>query len=67
VTPTTLSELHGTRAVGTARFEVLVSPPSLGLAAQAVDYRNHLSSPPSGTGAEVDALVDMLSATAFST
>jgi hypothetical protein len=64
--PTTLGGLHGNRAVGTARFEMLVSPPSLVLAAQAVGYRSLLSSTPSGTGAEVDALVDRSSATAIS-
>jgi hypothetical protein len=40
--------------------------PSLGLAAQAVGYRSLLSSTPTGTGAEVEALVDRSSATAFS-
>jgi hypothetical protein len=65
--PTTLGGLHGSRTTGTASFEVLVSPPSLGLAAQAVGYRNLLFSTPSGTGAEVEALADRSSATAFST
>jgi hypothetical protein len=63
VTPMTLGGLHGTR---TASFEVLVSPPSLGLAAQAVGCHSRLSSTPSRTGAEVEALVDRLSAIAFS-
>jgi hypothetical protein len=66
VTPRTLGGLHGRRTVGTAIFEVLVSPPSLGLAAQAVGYRSLLSSTPSRTGAEVEALADKSSATAFS-
>jgi hypothetical protein len=63
VIPTTLGGLHGTR---TASFEVLVSPPSLGLATQAVGYRNRLSGTTSGTGAEVEALFDMSSIIAFS-
>jgi hypothetical protein len=66
VTPTTLGGLHGNRAAGTASFEVLVSPSSLGMAAQAVGCCSLLSSTPSKTGAEVDALVDRSSATAFS-
>jgi hypothetical protein len=66
VTPTTLGGLHGSRTAGTASFEVLVSLPSLGLAAQAVDCRSLLSSTPSETGAEVEALADRSSATAFS-
>jgi hypothetical protein len=64
--PTILGGLHGTRTVGTAGFKLLVSPPSFGLAAQAVGCHNHLSSTPSGIGAEVQALVDRLSAIAFS-
>jgi hypothetical protein len=66
VTPMTLGGPHGSRTTGTASFEVLVSPPSLGSAAQAVGYRSLLSSTPFGTGAEVEALVDRSSATAFS-
>jgi hypothetical protein len=62
VTPMTLGGLHGTRTIRTANFEMLVSPPSLGLAAQAIGCRSLLSSTPSGTGAEVKALVDRLSA-----
>jgi hypothetical protein len=61
--PTILGRLHGTRITS---FEVLVSPPSLGLAAQAVGYRSRLSSTPFRTGAEVEALVDRSSAIAFS-
>jgi hypothetical protein len=49
-----------------ASFEVLVSPPSLGLAAQAVGCCSRLSSTPSGTRAEVEALADRSSATIFS-
>jgi hypothetical protein len=64
--PRTLGGLHGSRTTGTASFEVLVSPSSLGLAAQAISCRNHLSSAPSRTGAKVDALADRSSATAFS-
>jgi hypothetical protein len=64
--PTTLGGLHGTRIARTTNFEVLVSPPSLGLTAQAVGYRSHLSSTPPGTGAKVEALVDKSSAIAFS-
>jgi hypothetical protein len=64
--PTSLGGLHGTKTVGTASFEVLVSPPSLGLATHAVGCRNRLSSTPSGTGAEVEAWVHRLSAIAFS-
>jgi hypothetical protein len=64
--PRTLGGLHGSRTVGTASFEVLVSPPSLGLATQAVGCHSRLSSTPSGTGAEVEALADRSSATAFS-
>jgi hypothetical protein len=63
----TLGGLHGSRTAGTASFEVLVSPHSLWLAAQAVGYRSLLSTTPSGTGAEVEALADRSSATAFST
>jgi hypothetical protein len=63
VTPRTLGELHGSR---TASFEVLVSPLSLGLAAQAIGCHSLLSSTPSETGAEVEALADRSSATAFS-
>jgi hypothetical protein len=66
VASTILGGLYGTRTAGTANFEVLVSPPSLGLAAQAVGCRSHLSSTPSGTGAEVEALVDRSSAITFS-
>jgi hypothetical protein len=66
MTPTTLGGLHGTRATGTTSFEVLVSSPSLGLVAQAIGYRGLLSSTPFGTGAEVVALVDRSSSTAFS-
>jgi hypothetical protein len=66
VTPTTLGGLYGSRTAGTASFEVLVAPPSLGLAAQVVGYHSLLSSTPSGTGAKVEVLVDRSSATAFS-
>jgi hypothetical protein len=65
VTPRTLGGLHGSRTAGTASFEVLVSPLSLGLATQAVGCRSLLSSTPFGTGAEVEALADWSSATAF--
>jgi hypothetical protein len=65
VTPRTLGGLHGSRTAGTASFEVLVSPPSLGLAAQAVGCRSLLSSTPSRTGAEVGPLADRSSTTAF--
>jgi hypothetical protein len=65
VTPVTLDGLHGTRTTQTASFGVLVSPPSLGLAAQAVGCRNRLSNTASGTGAEVEALVDRSSAITF--
>jgi hypothetical protein len=64
VTPMILDGLHGTR---TASFEVLVSPPSLRSAARVVGCHSHLSNTPSGTGAEVEALVDRSSVTAFST
>jgi hypothetical protein len=64
--PRTLGGLHGSRTAGTTSLEVLVSPPSLGLAAQDVRCRSHLSSTPSGTGAEVEALADKSSTTAFS-
>jgi hypothetical protein len=64
--PRSLGGLHGSRISGTTNFEVLVSPPSLGLAAQAIGCRCHLSSTPSETGAEVEALADRSSATAFS-
>jgi hypothetical protein len=37
--PTTPSGFHGTRTVGITSFEMLFSPPSLGLAAQDVGYR----------------------------
>jgi hypothetical protein len=62
----TLGGLHGTRTVRTASFQVLVSPPLLGLATQDVGYHSHLSSTPSGIGAEVEALIDRSSAIAFS-
>jgi hypothetical protein len=64
--PTTLGGLHGSRTAETASFEVLVSPPSLRLAAHVVGYHSLLSSTQSGTGAEVEALADRSSATAFS-
>jgi hypothetical protein len=64
--PRTLGGLNGTRTVGTASFEVPVSPPSLGLVAQAIGCHSHLSSTPFGTGAEVEALADKSSATTFS-
>jgi hypothetical protein len=64
--PTTLGGLHSTRITGTACFKVLVWPTSLGLAAQVVGYRNHLSCTPSGTEAKVEALVDKTSAITFS-
>jgi hypothetical protein len=64
--PRTLGGLHGSRTVGTTSFKVLVSPPLLGLAAQAVSCRSRHSSTPSGTGAEVEAIADRSSATAFS-
>jgi hypothetical protein len=67
MTPTTLGGLHGTRATGTANFKVLISPPSLGLAAQAVGCHSHLSITPSRTGAKVEAMVDRSLANAFST
>jgi hypothetical protein len=63
----TLDGLHVARTAGTASFMVLVSPPSLGLAVPAIGCRSHLSNTPSGTGAEVEALVDRLFAIAFST
>jgi hypothetical protein len=66
MTPRTLGRLHGSRTTGTASFEVLVKPPSLGLVAQAVGCRNLLSSNPSGIGAKVEALADRSSATLFS-
>jgi hypothetical protein len=64
--PTTLGGLHGSSTVGITGFEVLVLPPSLGLATQAVGYRSLLSSTPSRIGAKVEALADRSSATAFS-
>jgi hypothetical protein len=64
--PMTLGRLHGTRVIRTTSFEVLVSLPSLGLAARAIGCRSHLSSTASGTGAGVEALVDRSSAIAFS-
>jgi hypothetical protein len=67
MTPTTLGGLHVSRTAGTTSFKVLVSPPPLGLVAQAVGCRSLLSSTPSGIGAEVEALADRSSATAFST
>jgi hypothetical protein len=66
MTPRTLGRLHGSRTAGTASFEVLISSPSLGLAAQAVGCRSLLSSTPSGTGTKVQALAVRSSATAFS-
>jgi hypothetical protein len=67
MTPTILGGLHGSRTAGTATFEVLASPPSLGLATQAVGYHSLLSSTLSGTGAELEALANRSSAIAFST
>jgi hypothetical protein len=64
--PMILGGLHGSRTARTASFEVLVSPPLLGLAAQAVSSHNRLSSTPSRTGAAVEALVDRSSTIAFS-
>jgi hypothetical protein len=66
VTPRTLGGFHGSKIAGTASFEVLVSPPSLGLAAQAVGYHSLLSSTPYKTGAKVEALADRSSVIAFS-
>jgi hypothetical protein len=43
---------------GTASFEVLVSSPSPGSAGWAVGLSSRLSKMPSGTGAQVDALVE---------
>jgi hypothetical protein len=43
---------------GTASFEVLVSSPSPGSAGWAVGLSSRLSKTPSGTGAQVDALVE---------
>jgi hypothetical protein len=63
--PRTLGGLHDSRTAGTASFEVLVSPPSLWLAAQAISCRSRLSSTPSRTGAEVEALADRSLATTF--
>jgi hypothetical protein len=64
--PRILGGLHGSRTARTASFEVLVSPPSFGLAAQAIGCRSHLSNTPSRTRVEVEALADRLSATTFS-
>jgi hypothetical protein len=50
VTPMKLGGLHRIRAVGSASFEVLVSPPSPSLAGRAVGCYNWLSKIPSGTG-----------------
>jgi hypothetical protein len=47
----TLGGLHGSRTARTTSFEVLVSPLSFGLPAQAVGYRSLLFSTPSRTGA----------------
>jgi hypothetical protein len=66
VTSRTLGGLHGSRTVGTTSFDVLVSPPLLGSAAQAIGCRSRLSSTPSGTGAEVETLAHRSSATVFS-
>jgi hypothetical protein len=63
--PRTLGGLHGTRTIETASFKVLVSPPLLGLAAQAIGCRSRLFSTPSGTGGMMEALADKSSATAF--
>jgi hypothetical protein len=56
--PTILGGLLRIRAVGTASFGVLVLPPSLGLAGRVVGCYSHLSKTPSGTKAQVEALVD---------
>jgi hypothetical protein len=66
VTHATLGGLLVARTTGTTSFEVLVSPPLLGLAARAIGCCNHLSSTPSGTGVDVEVLVDRPSAIAFS-
>jgi hypothetical protein len=64
--PMILGGLHGIRAVETASFEVLVSPPSPGSAGRTIGCCNCLSKIPSRTGAQVEAFVDISSATAFS-
>jgi hypothetical protein len=66
MTPTILGRLHGNSTTGTASFEVLVSPPSLGLVGWAVGHKSLLSKTPSGTGAQVEAFVDRTLATALS-
>jgi hypothetical protein len=67
VTPTILGRLHGIRAVGTASLKVLVSPPLPGSAGRAVDCCSSLSKTPSGTGVQVEAIVNRSAATAFFT
>jgi hypothetical protein len=67
MTPTILSGLHENRAVGTASFEVLDSPPSLGSTGRAVGHGSLLSKTPSGIGAHVEAFVDRSSVTALFT
>jgi hypothetical protein len=45
-------------AIGTARFEGLVSPPSPSSVGWAVGLSSRLSKTPSGTGAQVDAFTE---------
>jgi hypothetical protein len=61
--PTILGGLQINRAAGTTCFEVLVSPPSLGLVGQAVGHCSRRSKTPSVTGAHVEAFVDSSPAT----
>jgi hypothetical protein len=49
--PTIVGGHHEIRVVGTASFKVLVSPPSPGLAGQAIGCHSCLSKIPYGTGA----------------
>jgi hypothetical protein len=65
VTPTILGRLQANRATRTASFEVLVSPPSPGLAGQAVGHCCRRSKTPSDMGAHVEAFVDSSLVTAL--
>jgi hypothetical protein len=64
--PTILGGLHRNKTTGTTSLEVLVSPPSPGLAGRVVGHDILLSKTPSGTRDQVGAFVDRSSAIAVS-
>jgi hypothetical protein len=63
--PMILDGLHGIRAVGTASFRVLISPPSSGLVGRAIGHCSFCSKTPSGTRAHIRAFAESSSVTAL--